>query len=61
MLKYNPFIHGTYLINKQKLISLGGYNEEYMYSQDYELMTRWLDYGYSFKYLRNVFIRQEKI
>ena len=38
VLKYkNPFIHGTLLIRTQVLKSIGLYNEEYKYAQDYKL------------------------
>ena len=53
MLKQNPFIHGTYLMRKDLLQELGGYDENFRYAQDYELMTRWFGAGYSVKYLRD--------
>ena len=33
----NPFVHGTLLIKKELMLSVGGYNEEYYYAQDYKL------------------------
>ena len=37
---YNPFVHGSILIDRELLMSNGGYNEEYRYVQDYELWSR---------------------
>ncbi len=51
MLTYNPFIHGTYLMRKDSLSALGCYDERFTFSQDYELMTRWLGYGLRVKWL----------
>ena len=51
MYKYNPFIHGTFLFNKKYLLKINGYNEDFKYAQDYELMTRWYIAGFSVKYL----------
>ena len=45
MLKQNPFVHGTYLMRKDRLQALGGYDEFFRYAQDYELMTRWIGNG----------------
>lgn len=33
----NPFVHGTMLIEKDALESVGGYNENFKYAQDYKL------------------------
>lgn len=35
----NPYIHGTLMIRKEDLISVGGYDEKFYYSQDYKLYT----------------------
>tara|TARA_A100001015_G_scaffold321177_1_gene450594 strand:+ start:297 stop:545 length:249 start_codon:yes stop_codon:yes gene_type:complete len=35
----NPFIHGTLGIDKNLLNSLGNYDENFYYSQDYKLFT----------------------
>jgi len=37
---YNPFVHGSMIIDKDLLIKNNGYNEKYRYVQDYELWTR---------------------
>ena len=52
MLRQNPFVHSTYLLNTSRLRQMGGYDERYCYSQDYELMTRWLTQQGRVKYLR---------
>ena len=52
MLRQNPFIHGTYLMRKESINKLGGYNENYRFAQDYELITRWLGTGLRVKYLK---------
>ena len=33
----NPFVHGSLFMNKQLLINIGRYNENFYYSQDYKL------------------------
>ena len=53
ILKLNPFVHGTYLMRKDRVQTLGGYDEIFHYTQDYELMTRWLGSGLKVKYLRD--------
>ena len=35
----NPFIHGTLLIEKSLMIKMGGYDERFVYSQDYKLFS----------------------
>lgn len=42
MLKRNFLVHGTVLINKKDLISVGNYNEKILFTQDYELWLRFL-------------------
>lgn len=34
----NPFIHGTLLIKTKVIKEIGGYNEKFVYAQDYKLM-----------------------
>tara|TARA_B100000575_G_C23142202_1_gene665093 strand:- start:5164 stop:5856 length:693 start_codon:yes stop_codon:yes gene_type:complete len=39
VLKYkNPFIHGSLLLKKNTLYSINGYDERFVYAQDYKLM-----------------------
>ena len=33
----NPYIHGTLMVKKDDLVSVGGYDEKFYYSQDYKL------------------------
>lgn len=45
-MKYkNPYIHGTLAVEKNLLNSIGNYNEEYFYSQDYKLYVDILHKG----------------
>lgn len=44
--KDNPLMHGAALIKKEVLLALGGYNEKFFYTQDYELWVRMLALGY---------------
>tara|TARA_Y100000817_G_scaffold310284_1_gene300674 strand:- start:11521 stop:12222 length:702 start_codon:yes stop_codon:yes gene_type:complete len=47
IMKYkNPFIHGTLFIKKSVLSTLGGYDERFIFSQDYKLMSDILEKGY---------------
>ncbi len=40
LLEYNPICHSSVMINLKLLKALGGYNESYVYAQDYELWSR---------------------
>ncbi len=35
----NPFIHGTLFIEKNLMLEMGGYDERFVYSQDYKLFS----------------------
>ena len=48
----NPFIHGTLMIKRDILLEVGKYDEYYYYSQDYKLMIKLLNEGYSFKVVK---------
>jgi len=48
----NPFIHGTLLIKKSILKETGGYNEKFIYAQDYELFNRLISFGYKYEVIR---------
>jgi len=41
----NPFIHGTLMIERSLMFEYNCYNEEYTYSQDYELFYRMIKHG----------------
>ncbi len=49
----NPFIHGTFLISKSSLEKIGGYDELFLYAQDYKLIYDFYRYGFKIKYLRD--------
>lgn len=49
----NPLIHGTLLINKSVFLNLGGYNEEYLFAQDYKLLVDLLKNKYKIKILKD--------
>ena len=48
----NPFIHGTLLIKNSILKESGGYNEKFIYAQDYELFNRLIKAGYKYEVIR---------
>jgi len=53
MIKYrNPFIHGSLLIKKAALDSIGGYNENFKYAQDYKLMSDLLNNSFKIKIMK---------
>lgn len=43
--KFNPFAHPTVMMRKEKILSIGAYNENYRTSQDYELWFRAIGKG----------------
>jgi glycosyltransferase involved in cell wall biosynthesis len=50
----NPFIHGTLFAKKNVINNLGGYDERFIYSQDYKLVTDLIDQGCKIKIMRDV-------
>tara|TARA_B100000609_G_scaffold198312_1_gene197619 strand:- start:2864 stop:3670 length:807 start_codon:yes stop_codon:yes gene_type:complete len=38
----NPLVHGSVMFRKNSLIEAGGYDERYMFAQDYELYLRFI-------------------
>ena len=50
----NPFIHGTLMIKSNVIKSLGSYDENFYYSQDYKLMKDFIKNGYKIKILNVV-------
>ena len=48
----NPFIHGTLLIDKEVLNSVGNYDERFYYAQDYKLFSDLLSRGYKYATLK---------
>jgi len=47
----NPFIHGSILIKKNVLLKVGGYDENFIYSQDYKLYCDLLENNMKYKYI----------
>ena len=53
-IKYkNPYIHGTLMINKKFLLSLGKYDENYKFAQDYKLFLEIRKKGFKIKSLKD--------
>ncbi len=50
----NPFIHGTLLIRKDSLTDIGGYDEDFIYAQDYKLFVDLVRNGSKFKNINKV-------
>ena len=51
----NPFVHGSLLIFKKTLNEVGCYDENFIYAQDYKLMSELLKNGSSLKIMNEVF------
>ena len=53
VIKYkNPFIHGTLLIKKSIMLEIGGYDEQFKYSQDYKLFIDLLKMNRKFYFIK---------
>jgi glycosyltransferase involved in cell wall biosynthesis len=50
-------MHSASMINREKILSLGGYDERFIYAEDYELWDRCLEHRMKFKYLPQPLIR----
>jgi glycosyltransferase involved in cell wall biosynthesis len=48
----NPFIHGTMLCKSEVLKKIGGYDEEFYYSQDYKLILNFIKYKFRVSILK---------
>ena len=57
---YNPFVHGTYLFKKNVITEIGGYDESFLYAQDYRLATQLYAQGKQVKYLRDCLYKTRK-
>ena len=57
----NPFVHGSLLVRKNVMESLGGYDENFYYSQDYKLMSDLLSRNFKVKIMPDIlyFLNQE--
>lgn len=52
-IKYkNPFIHGTLLIKTNVIKSLGFYDENFFYSQDYKLFSDLMKANYKYEFMK---------
>lgn len=55
VLKYkNPLIHGTMFAKKNIIEKVGGYDEDFIYSQDYKLAYDLINSGYKLKIMKDV-------
>lgn len=45
MLSGNPFCHPAVMMRRDALLAVGGYDESFRYTQDYELWSRLIAYG----------------
>lgn len=55
VMKYkNPFVHGTLLIKRGVINSVGGYDEKFKYSQDYKLYKDLLKNNYRIGFIHNL-------
>ena len=53
VIKYkNPFIHGTLFIKKSIILEIGGYDEQFKYSQDYKLFIDLLKMNKKFYFIK---------
>ena len=50
----NPFIHGSLVFRKEILDSVGGYDEDFYYSQDLKLILNLIQKGYNYKIINKV-------
>ncbi len=55
VVKYrNPFIHGSLMLKKETFNNINNYDENFIYAQDYKLMTDLLKKNYKIKILKKV-------
>ena len=53
VIKYkNPFIHGSLIIKRTVLVNLGGYKENFYYSQDYKLFYDFINSNFKINILK---------
>ena len=52
----NPFIHGSLILKNEILKSIGGYDERFLYAQDYKLMNDILKKKYKVKIMKKLYI-----
>ena len=62
VLRYkNPFIHGTMLAKKNIIEKVGGYDEKFIYSQDYKLAFDLINLGFKLRIMKNVLYKSNFI
>ncbi len=55
VLRYkNPLIHGTMLAKKNIIEKVGGYDEKFIYSQDYKLASDLINLGFKLRIMKDV-------
>jgi glycosyltransferase involved in cell wall biosynthesis len=47
----NPFIHGSMIVKKKIMLNIGGYDENFIYSQDYKLYCDLIENNLKYKYI----------
>ena len=50
----NPFVHGTLMMDKEVFFNVGGYDNEFKFSQDYKLFLDIYEKGYKVKTINEV-------
>ena len=54
-MKYkNPFIHGTLVLDRSVIENIGGYDENFYFSQDYKLYKDCYEAGYNISIINKV-------
>ena len=62
VLRYkNPLIHGTMLAKKNIIEKVGGYDEKFIYSQDYKLAFDLINLGFKLRIMKNVLYKSNFI
>lgn len=57
----NPLIHGTMLAKKNIIEKVGGYDEKFIYSQDYKLAFDLINLGFKLRIMKNVLYKSNFI
>lgn len=57
MIFYNQFVHSTVIFNKKNFFEAGGYNEEIIKGQDYNLWLQFIKNGYELKNIDKLLVK----
>jgi len=57
MMIKNQISHPTTMFRKSEIVQIGGYNENFVYAQDYELWCRLLERGFNISSIDNILIK----